>query len=175
MRSQSATHASALSARLFVVSPEHMRCANKPVIVQGAQLDAFSIGEHAWSTEQRNVVKMDNVKVLIKQLFQLVRFANRLSQLMRRNQINISSGTTIQHVHGDTRIRRVMPFTRVRDERFASEREGVFVMDNMHVVTAPSQRIRQSLHENTVAAKIVWRKKCGHHSDFQFRQDLLAT
>lgn len=134
MCSQSATHTRSLRARLFIIPPQNMRCTDKPMIVQGAKFYTLAVGENAGSPKQRYIVEVDDIKILVEQSLQLVRFCNGSTQLMRGNEIEFSGSTSIETVDRNARVGRIMSVTCIGDESFTPKRECILVVYDMNVV-----------------------------------------
>ena len=54
-----------LDARLAVVAKEHMHRAYEPMLVRRVELDAAPIAQHVRPADERDVVEVDDIEVLL--------------------------------------------------------------------------------------------------------------
>src|SRR6266852_8490444 len=162
---QGARETLTVGAGLAVEFKEHMRRADQPVFVQRIEFRGPSIPEDIRSADERDVVIVNHVKRLLKNLFQTRGFEERSSCLMGGKR----------RKHSDRTLQRRNPyvgriFTNCRRLPIGHEVERVLAMNHLDVMAAFCQFVRELLNKNGVAAEMVGRIKRSDHAKAHKKQ-----
>jgi hypothetical protein len=158
-----------VDAGFAVEFKEHMSRADQPVFVQRIEFRGPSVPEDIRSTDERDVVIVNNVKWLLKNLFQTRGLEERSSCLMGGKRRN-PSDRTLQCMNPHVG----MIFTNSRRLPIGHEVKGVLAVNHLDMMAASCQFVRELLNKDGVAAEMVGRIKRGDHAKAHKEQTILA-
>ena len=117
-------------AKLAIVPPQVMHGTDEPILVGGIELDSLAIGENARPAHERDVVKMDYVKTVAKNLANARPVDKRAPELLS-GEAGQGWRATAQAVHGDS-----LRFGEGLLLRAAEKAIGICIVNNVYLMAA---------------------------------------
>ena len=149
-----------MRASFTVELEQHVGWTYQPVLMEGVEFDPVAILENLRSSNQGDVVVVDNIKRFLKDLFDSRSLQDRPAGLMGQERRE-KPQRACQRMHGYIGM---VP-RRCRWFWSAHNIISIFAMNHLDLMTARCQLVGQLLHKHGIPTKMVRRIESSDHAE----------